>query len=128
MARVTGIGGIFLRADDPVGLTKWYAAHLGLPAAQPSGVTFRWGDGASAERPGSTTWALFPADTTYFGTSGQSAMVNFRVDDLDGVVRSLEADGVPVLPEREDNDFGRFAWCVDPEGNRIELWEPPPGM
>lgn len=128
MARVTGIGGVFIRAQDPLALARWYAEHLDVPAERYGGATFRWADGATPECPGSTTWAPFPEDTDYFGDKGQRVMVNFRVDDLDGVLARLRAAGVPVLDEVEDGEFGRFGWCEDPEGNRVELWEPADGM
>ena len=72
-----------------------------------------------------TVWAVFPRDTTYFGAGPQTCMLNYRVDDLDALLTALAADGVTIDPHRENADYGRFAWIVDPEGNRIELWEPP---
>lgn len=123
MARVTGIGGVFLRAKDPAALTKWYAEHLGLVVAQYGGVTFRWTDEVP-EGTGSTTWNAFPADTKYFGEPTQQAMVNYRVDDLDALLETLAAAGVSIDPKRETYGFGKFAWITDPEGNRLELWQP----
>ncbi|QHN04951.1 VOC family protein [Granulicella sp. WH15] len=124
MARVTGIGGIFLRAQDPKTLRAWYAEHLGLDVHAVYGfASMPWSD----ELPpgtGLTTWSLFPADTKHFGDAGKSAMVNYRVDDLEGLLAQLREAGVPIDPKREDYSYGRFAWIVDPEGNRIELWEP----
>jgi len=128
VARVTGIGGVFVRSPDPVALAAWYARHLGVPTERYGGATFHWPEGATSEQPGSTTWAAFPLDTRYFGSPLQQAMVNFRVDDLDGLLSSLRAAGVEVLDEVEDSEFGRFGWCVDCDGNRVELWEPAPGM
>ncbi len=123
MARVTGIGGIFLRARDPKALTQWYADHLGIKLSDYGGVNFLWSD----EMPpgtGATAWSLFPDDTKYFGTSGQQAMINYRVDDLDALLDQLRAAGITIDPKREDADYGRFAWITDPEGNRLELWQP----
>jgi predicted enzyme related to lactoylglutathione lyase len=127
MARVTGIGGIFLRARDPKALTTWYAQHLGITISDYGGATFLWTDEVPATT-GMTTWSLFPEDTPYFGKGNergpQAAMVNYRVDDLDALLAQLTAAGVTIDPHRDDYDFGRFAWIVDPEGNRIELWQP----
>jgi len=123
MARVTGIGGIFLRARDPKALSAWYAQHLGIQLADYGGATFLWSDEVPPST-GSTTWSLFPADTTYFGSGQQSTMVNYRVDDLDALLVQLAAAGVPIDPNREDYPYGRFAWITDPEGNRLELWQP----
>jgi predicted enzyme related to lactoylglutathione lyase len=127
MARVTGIGGIFLRARDPKALSAWYARNLGIALSDYGGATFLWSDEVPATT-GMTTWSIFPADTKYFGpgteAGPQAAMVNYRVDDLDGLLERLKAEGVTIDPKREDASYGRFAWIVDPEGNRIELWQP----
>lgn len=122
MARVTGIGGIFLRARDPKALAQWYAQHLGVKLSDYGGVNFLWSDEVPPTT-GLTTWSLFPADSDYFPTA-QQAMVNYRVDDLDGLLDQLRSAGVSIDPKREDADYGRFAWITDPEGNRIELWQP----
>ena len=123
MARVTGIGGIFLRARDPKALSQWYADNLGVKLSDYGGATFLWTDEVPATT-GMTTWSLFPSDTKYFGSPTQQAMVNYRVDDLDALLDQLKAAGVTIDPKREDTDYGRFAWITDPEGNRIELWQP----
>ena len=123
MARVTGIGGVFLRARDPKSLTTWYSQHLGIQLSDYGGVTFLWKDEVPATT-GMTTWSLFPADTKYFGPTPQAYMVNYRVDDLDAVLTQLAAAGVSIDPKREDASYGRFAWITDPEGNRVELWQP----
>jgi predicted enzyme related to lactoylglutathione lyase len=127
MARVTGIGGIFLRARDPKSLNAWYTKHLGIQLSEYGGATFLWTDEVPATT-GSTTWSLFPEDTKYFGPGDergpQQVMVNYRVDDLDALLAQLATEGVTIDPKREDADYGRFAWIVDPEGNRIELWQP----
>ena len=123
MARVTGIGGIFLRARDPKALSHWYANNLGVKLSDYGGATFLWTDEVPATT-GMTTWSLFPSDTNYFGSPTQQAMVNYRVDDLDELLVQLKAAGVTIDPKREDADYGRFAWITDPEGNRIELWQP----
>ena len=122
MARVTGIGGVFLKARDPKALAAWYVKHLNLSPA-PYGITFLWSDEVP-KTTGSTTWSTFPADTKYFGTGPQTAMINYRVDDLDALLAELQKDGVPIDPKRDDSSYGKFAWITDPEGNRLELWQP----
>ena len=123
MAIVTGIGGVFLRAQNPKTLSAWYQQHLGVQLAEYGGATFAWSDEVPAGT-GMTTWSLFPADTPYFGLATQQAMVNYRVDDLDALLEQLKAADIPIDPKREDASYGRFAWITDPEGNRIELWQP----
>jgi predicted enzyme related to lactoylglutathione lyase len=123
MARVTGIGGVFLRARDPKALTAWYTEHLGVQLSEYGGATFLWSEEVPATT-GMTTWSLFPDDTKYFGPGQQAAMINYRVDDLDALLAQLAAAGVWIDPKREDADYGRFAWIQDLEGNRLELWQP----
>jgi predicted enzyme related to lactoylglutathione lyase len=127
MARVTGIGGIFLKARDPKVLSAWYAQHLGIRLNDYGGANLLWTDEVP-QTTGMTVWSLFPTDTPYFGPGNnegpQQAMINYRVDDLDALLTQLTAAGVTIDPKREDYDYGRFAWIVDPEGNRIELWQP----
>jgi predicted enzyme related to lactoylglutathione lyase len=122
--RVTGIGGIFIKAKDPQAMYAWYEKHLGMKhAPEVQGVDFVWKDaenGADAH----TYWSLFKQDTKYFDPSPSPVMINYRVADMDAVLSALESEGVTVLG-REDYDYGRFAWIMDPEGNKIELWEPP---
>jgi predicted enzyme related to lactoylglutathione lyase len=125
MARVTGVGGIFLKAQKPDLLAAWYQTHLGMTPAPYCGVDFEWREKESPETLGKTVWSLFPMNTEYFGPGSQQAMVNYRVDDLDGLLLKLEEAGVEIDLQRLDGEFGRFAWFVDPEGNRVELWEPP---
>lgn len=119
MARAVGIGGVFLRAREPEALARWYAEHLGVAAGDGGSMVF---DGPASAGP--TVFAHFPADTEYFGSGPQQAMVNFRVDDLDVLLEQLAAAGVRIDPKREDYPYGRFAWIWDPEGNRVELWQP----
>lgn len=118
MAKAVGFGGIFLKSRDPQGLAEWYGTHLGVPRS-PGGLAF---DGP--ESAGMTLFCHFPADTSYFGDGPQQAMVNFRVDNLDELLTQLAAANVRIDPKREDHPYGRFAWIWDPEGNRVELWEP----
>jgi len=123
--RVTGIGGLFFRAKDPAALGAWYRDRLGIPVGEDGTAILEWRDKDDPEQVGMTVWSPFKQDTTYFGPGPQTFMMNFRVDDLDAVLAALAAEGVTIDPKREDHDYGRFAWIVDPEGNRIELWEPP---
>jgi len=120
MAKAVGVGGIFLKAQDPKALSAWYATHLGIATQDGGSLVF---DGP--ESAGMTVFAHFPQDTDYFGDGGQQVMVNFRVDDLDQLLVQLAAAGVRIDPKREDFPYGQFAWIWDPEGNRVELWEPP---
>jgi catechol 2,3-dioxygenase-like lactoylglutathione lyase family enzyme len=124
MAKVTGLGGVFVRARDPKRLTAWYAEHLGLPVTEWGGVVFVWDECPAPEGHGATVWSLFPPDTEYFGGSEQAAMLNFRVDDLDALLAELAAKGVWIDAKRQEEANGRFAWIKDGEGNRVELWEP----
>ncbi|HEY2157570.1 MAG TPA: VOC family protein [Isosphaeraceae bacterium] len=124
MARVTGIGGVFFRADAPKELKAWYAAQLGIPDAG-GHVAFPWRHADDTSREGMTVWETFPRDTKYFGPTQPAFMINYIVDDLDALLDSLRAAGADVDDRREDHPYGRFAWVTDPEGNRIELWEPP---
>lgn len=121
MAKVIGFGGFFFKAGDPAALGEWYAKHLGFPVEGWGGA--RFDDDVS--RPGYTAWSPFAADTKYFAPSTQPYMLNFRVDDLDGLLAKLRADGVTVDDRVEDGEYGRFGWIMDPEGTRIELWQPP---
>ena len=120
MARVTGIGGIFLKARDPKTLAAWYALHLSCPLADWGGITFRWSEDPLASA-GSTTLAFFPAESKHFPNP---AMINFRVDDLEKLLTQLRAANVTIDPKRDSDPHGLFAWITDPEGNRIELWQP----
>lgn len=124
MRRVTGIGGIFFKSQNPAALYEWYEKHLGIKQDVPGqGAMFRWRDDGDPE--GMTVWSLFPQDTKYFDPSKSAFMVNYRVDNLDELLKTLAAEGVQIDPKREDYEYGRFAWITDPEGNRVELWEPP---
>ena len=115
--KVVGIDGVFFRSADQEALAQWYEEHLGVKRVSETGV---WEQEA---RP--TVSSPFPADTDYFGRSDQQFMLNFRVDDLDGMLDQLRASDVKIVPKREDFEYGRFAWGYDPEGNKIELWQPP---
>jgi predicted enzyme related to lactoylglutathione lyase len=116
MERVLGIGGYFLRAADPASLSTWYRESLGLDADENG----RW-----PQEPGRTVFATFESDTDYFGSRAQQTMLNFRVRDLDAMLAQLRARGADVAKETQDMEgVGRFGWVSDPEGNRVELWQP----
>jgi predicted enzyme related to lactoylglutathione lyase len=124
MQRVRGIGGVFFRARDKAALSRWYADNLGVPAEQWGGAVFRW------QQPGDpgddmTIWSPFAADSRYFEPGRADFMVNFVVDDLDAMLAQLRAAGAQVDSRTERSEYGYFGWVVDPEGNRIELWQPP---
>ena len=125
MAKVTGIGGVFFRSIDPDGLKDRYQNNLGIAPREEGAVIFEWRDANEPDRLGHTVWNPFSSDTTYFGPTSNQFMINYRVDDLDAMLADLAASGVELDPNREDSEYGRFACIVDPEGNRIELWEPP---
>jgi predicted enzyme related to lactoylglutathione lyase len=123
MARVTGIGGVFLKARDPKALSAWYAQHLGVELADYGGATFKWSDEVP-KGTGQTAWMLFPDNTKHFGAEAQRAMINYRVDDLEALLAQLTAAGVTIDPDRQSASYGHFAWIIDPEGNKVELWQP----
>lgn len=126
MKRVTGIGGVFIKAKDPKALGAWYRTHLGIQVEEWGGVAFRWAqDNPSGE--GSTIWSLFKDDSAYFAPSASSFMVNYRVEDLHALLAKLREEGCDVDDKVESSDFGRFGWVMDPEGNKVELWLPPVG-
>jgi lactoylglutathione lyase len=124
MKKVTGIGGIFFKCEDPTAMKEWYRDNLGVPV-EDYGATFTWRDKDDPEALGYTVWSPFDADTDYFDPGESDFMVNFRVDDLDGMIEQLKAAGVKVLGDVKEYEYGRFGWVMDPEGNKIELWEPP---
>ena len=123
MARVTGVGGVFLRSRDPKAIAKWYAENLGVKLADFNGTAFQWSDEVPAGT-GMTAWSAFPEDTAYFGEGKQAVMIDYRVDDLDALLTELEAKGVWIDPKRQDEVYGKFAWIKDCDGNRVELWQP----
>ena len=123
--RVTGIGGVFFKSSNPDSLRAWYVAHLGLPMDAFGYVVFSGTEKEPSGAPSQTVWNPFPADTDYFGPGKAPFMVNFRVADLDALLKQLKKERVKIDPKRDSSVFGKFAWITDPEGNRIELWEPP---
>lgn len=127
MKRVTGIGGVFFKAKDPEALRAWYQKHLGIDSQQ-WGASFDWKTEDNLEAHGSTAWCPFKQDSKKFEPSSSPFMINYRVADMDALLKVLKEDGVTVLDAEEDKDFGKFGWILDLEGNKIELWEPPAGM
>ena len=123
--QVEGIGGVFFKADDPKALVSWYARHLGVPVDEHGFVDFRWRPLGEPGRPAQTVWSAFKRDTRYFDPGTADHMLNYRVADLHQALARLRADGVQVMDEVDDSEYGKFGWCLDPEGNKIELWQPP---
>ena len=122
MEQVTGIGGVFFKVKDPKAMAAWYRKNLGIQSK--GGFTdFTWRDKDHPEEMGRTVWAMFPTNTKYFGPSSSSLMINYRVANLERMLEQLRRSDVKIV-KVQDSDFGRFAWIEDPEGNRIELWEP----
>ncbi len=126
MKRVTGIGGIFIGAKDPKALCAWYKAHLGIDVLDWGGTAFRWVDDAGAPQAGTTVWSV--SDGANFAPSNSTFMVNYRVDDLHGLLSVLRTEGCQVLDKIEESEYGKFGWVMDPEGNKVELWQPPAGQ
>jgi predicted enzyme related to lactoylglutathione lyase len=125
MARVTGIGGVFFKAKDAKGLASWYAEHLGVELEEWGGAIFHWAkDQQVQSAKGATVWHLADADGDWFSPSTSQVMINYRVDDLDGLLAQLNAAGIETLKGPDEELNGRFAWILDPEGNKVELWEP----
>jgi predicted enzyme related to lactoylglutathione lyase len=128
MRRVTGIGGVFFKARDPKALGAWYKAHLGIDVQEWGGAAFPWKGPDNPDGGGTTAWSLFPADTTHFAPGTASFMINYRVDDLLALLAALRGEGVQVDEKVDESGYGKFGWILDPEGNRVELWQPPAGQ
>lgn len=126
MGKVTGIGGFFFKSRDAAALRAWYQQALGIPISPYGSYEFEWRDLNEPEKTGRTVWSPFEEKSDYFGPSAKPFMFNFRVEDLPGLLAQLKAAGVTQVGAMEEYDYGRFAWILDPEGNKIELWEPPP--
>ncbi|HEX5132158.1 MAG TPA: VOC family protein [Candidatus Krumholzibacteria bacterium] len=124
MERVTGIGGIFFKSDDPAGLMDWYRRHLGIDADAHGGWLFTWRERRRTRRIGYTVFSPFARDNDYFEPSEQPYMFNFRVADLHALLTALREAGVHVIDKVEEHPYGKFGWIIDPEGRKIELWEP----
>jgi len=123
MKRVTGIGGVFFKSEDPEKLKEWYNKHLGLQT-DAYGTNFIWRHGEDATKKGHTQWSPFKAGTKYFNPSKKPFMINYRVEDLEKLVTLLKEEGVTILDKIETFEYGKFVHILDGEGNKIELWEP----
>ncbi len=123
MKRVTGIGGVFFKCKDPDTVKSWYKKHLGLETDQ-YGTSFEWRKADNPDEKGYTAWSPMKEDTEYFKPSKSPLMINYRVDNLEELVRVLREEGVQVVDEIETFEYGKFVHIMDPEGNKIELWEP----
>lgn len=124
MAKVTGIGGVFFKSrGDHKALAAWYQRHLGLTLSEWGGAVLRWPDD-KAEDKGATVWHVAEKNSQWFSPSESSFMINYRVDDLDALIRQLKEGGVQILKGPESHENGKFAWIADPDGNKLELWQP----
>ena len=128
MKRVTGIGGIFFKARDAAALREWYRRHLGVDVQAWGGAAFDWVDDDGKPTGGTTAWMINDAGSDHFAPSASSFMVNYRVADVRALVDALRAEGCHVLDKVDESDYGIFAWVMDPEGNKVELWQPPDGQ
>ena len=128
MKRVTGIGGIFFKAKDAPALQSWYKRHLGIDVQEWGGAAFDWTDSEGKPVAGTTVWSIDPQESGHFAPSLASFMINYRVDNIHALVAALRAEGCNVLGDVDESDYGKFAWVIDPEGNKVELWEPPAGQ
>ena len=124
MARVMGIGGVFFESrGEAARLAAWYQTHLGIPLESWGGAILRWPDD-TAEDGGMTVWHVADSGTEWFRPGDSSFMINYRIDDLDAMIAQLRADGVELVSGPESHENGKFAWILDPDGNKVELWEP----
>jgi len=121
--RVTGIGGVFFKCKDPESLRTWYKKHLGVKSDQYGGV-FMWRKNDEPEHRAYTSWSPFPEKTDYFQPSEKAFMINYRVEDLEKLLKVLKEEGVQIVGEIQTFDYGKFAHIIDLEGNKVELWEP----
>src|SRR5579862_9577030 len=125
MARVTGIGGVFFKSKtDHAALAAWYRDHLGVALEAWGGAVFRWPDDKAQDR-GVTAWHVAARDSGWFSPSQSSFMINYRVDDLLALIAQLKGAGIEILKGPDADEHGKFAWIMDPDGNKVELWEPP---
>ena len=124
MKRVTGIGGVFFKARDPKALGQWYKTHLGVDVQAWGGAKFPWKQPDQPEADGLTVWSVFSETSKHFEPSTAPFMINYIVDDLDTLVVTLKTEGIEILDMIDQSEYGKFAWVIDPEGNKVELWQP----
>jgi predicted enzyme related to lactoylglutathione lyase len=123
MKKVTGLGGVFFKCENPQTMNEWYAKNLGLATSE-YGTTFEWLQAENPAKKGSTSWCTFPSDTKYFNPSAKPFMINYRVENIVALVEELRNDNVTIVDEIVEYEYGKFVHILDPEGNIIELWEP----
>jgi lactoylglutathione lyase len=123
MKKVTAIGGIFFKCEDPKKMNDWYSKNLGLPV-QSWGTMFKWRDIEDPDKESYTVWSPFAADTKYFEPSKKDFMINYQVENIEELVEQLKSDGVTIVDELTTHEYGKFIHIMDPEGNNIELFEP----
>lgn len=128
MKRVTGIGGIFFKSPDPKALSEWYRVHLGMNVEPWGGVAFEWSGPDNPTGAGTTMWNAFKTDTDTFAPSQAAFMINYRVHDLHALLAALRAEGCRVDDKVDESEYGKFGWVFDPDGNKVELWQPPEGQ
>jgi predicted enzyme related to lactoylglutathione lyase len=128
MKRVTGIGGIIFKAKDPKAMQSWYKKHLGIDVQEWGGTTFDWTDTDGKPVGGTTAWSIVSDDSDACGTGAASFMVNYRVADIHALLKALKEEGCTTSEKSDDTEYGKFGWVIDPEGNKVELWEPPAGQ
>lgn len=125
MGQVIGLGGVFIKAKDPKGLSAWYEQNLGINFSGNVYTVFPFTDRENNVSPGYNILSFFDNDSKYFDPAQKQTMINLRVDDLDGLLAKLRRDGVTIVGDPIDEVYGKFGWIMDPEGNKIELWQPP---
>jgi predicted enzyme related to lactoylglutathione lyase len=128
MKRVTGIGGVFFKARDATALRSWYQKHLGIDVQSWGGAAFTWSDAEGKPAPGMTVWCINGDGGASYAPGKASFMVNYRVADLQALLKALKEEGCDVLDKVDESEYGKFGWVMDPEGNKVELWEPPGGQ
>ena len=122
--RVTGLGGVFFKSRNPEALKDWYKKHLEIDSGE-HGAMFHWRHHEDPSKEGNTVWSIFPDDTDYFKPASKEFMFNYRVENLAELLTVLKKEGVKIVGEIEEYPYGKFGWIMDPDGNKIELWEPP---
>ncbi|HEX8614113.1 MAG TPA: VOC family protein [Telluria sp.] len=127
MKRVTGIGGVFFKSPDPSRLAEWYRVHLGFALEEWGGAAFQWSGPDNPTGTGTTVWSPFKEDTQHFAPSSSAFMINYRVHDLHALIAALRAEGCQVADKVDESEHGKFAWVLDPDGNKLELWQRPDG-